>query len=63
MSRGGQTDAIPIDPPGSPTYIKIPNYADFIIYRSTQEGHVSWRNRHEGSRFCQVRKIMKQIWE
>ena len=58
MFRGGHTDAIPIYQPQMAKYVKIPNHADFLIYRSTPDGYVSWRNELKGSwfiqSFCQV---------
>ena len=60
------TDATPT-PPGSATMtIKIPNQADFLIYRSTPEGFVSWRSGDgSGSWFvkaiCDVSKVLS-IW-
>ena len=43
---------------------RVPNNADFLIYRSTPEGYVSWRHPDTGSWFiqaiCDVRVLI--LW-
>lgn len=38
----------------SPTYFKIPTYADFLVAYSTLPGFYSWRNTQDGSWFMQA---------
>ena len=38
----------------SPTYVKIPSESEFLVFKSTPQGYVSWRNSMVGTRFIQV---------
>ena len=38
----------------SPTYVKIPSQSEFLVFQSTPQGYVSWRNRSVGTRFIQA---------
>ena len=42
---------------------RIPNNADFLIYRSTPEGYVSWRHPDMGSWFIQAICDVIGLWE
>lgn len=37
-----------------PEYVKIPTESEFLVYKSTPQGYVSWRNTEVGTRFIQV---------
>ena len=38
----------------SPVYVKIPSESEFLVFKSTPQGYVSWRNSAIGTRFIQV---------
>ena len=37
-----------------PLYVKIPSESEFLVYKSTPQGYVSYRNKELGTRFIQV---------
>jgi len=58
VRRGVSTDASRI-PPGSP-FQKIPNFADFLIFRSTTAGYVAWR-KGDGSGSWLIQSLCKVL--
>ena len=38
----------------SPAYVKIPTESDFLVFKSTPQGYVSYRNSNVGTRFIQA---------
>ena len=38
----------------TPVYVKIPSESEFLVFKSTPQGYVSWRNPGIGTRFIQV---------
>ena len=37
-----------------PVYVKIPTESEFLVYKSTPQGYVSYRNSEIGTRFIQT---------
>ena len=46
--------ARPLSDRPSPTYVKIPTESEFLVFKSTPQGYVSYRNSHVGTRFIQI---------
>ena len=41
-------------PRSVPVYVKIPTESEFLVYKSTPQGYVSYRNSEIGTRFIQT---------